>query len=460
MPLGDVADATIGKTPRRADYRDTGRYRIVKYRDLAANGLDFGETKDAYVVDEPSALRGLRGLESGDILIGASGHDGSTVGRKLALVDQLPGADSDPTFFVGELLRIRPRTSETDSRWLLHYFSSAEGFRALQHAVSGGHLTNGRARQIPVPMAPPDVQESLSDLLDGVRGRAASASKHLAGAGLKIERFRQAILAAACSGRLTTDWRDVNSGVEHGGALAERSRQELAARGRRTSAAEQVAVPDWLSLPDSWSWSPLRDLAEIRAGIQKQPKRTPMGNDFPYLRVANVRRGRLNLSEVHRFELFEGELQKYRLEPGDLLVVEGNGSANEIGRCALWNGEIPNCVHQNHIIRARFIEMLPRFVELFWNSPIASREIASLAVTSAGLYSLSARKIGSVPIPVAPLDEQSEVVRRVDELLAVAHLLAGRVERAARRFELSSQAILAKVFRGELAMSGAVFRDE
>jgi len=173
------------------------------------------------------------------------------------------------------------------------------------------------------------------------------------------------------------------------------------------------------------------------------------------LRVANVLRGRLDLSELHRFELFNDELETYRLAPGDLLVVEGNGSASEIGRSALWNGEIDDCVHQNHIIRVRCVAVDPRFVGLFWNSPIGSQGIGALAVTSAGLYSLSTKKIGSVAIPVAPLEEQREIVSRVYQLLETADRLQRQIETAGRRVHLSSQAVLTKAFQGELTPNGA-----
>lgn len=153
---------------------------------------------------------------------------------------------------------------------------------------------------------------------------------------------------------------------------------------------------------------------------------------------------------MHQFELFDGELETYRLEPGDLLVVEGNGSASEIGRAAIWHGEIPDCVHQNHIIRVRSIAVLPAFIELFWNSPAGAREIASLAVTSAGLYSLSTKKIGSVPVPVAPLEEQAEIVRQVDELLMHANAIFKAIEHATSFVDQTSQSVLTKVFRGEL----------
>src|SRR6266508_935737 len=272
---------------------------------------------------------------------------------------------------------------------------------------------------------------------------------------LPVERFRQGVLAAACSGHLTAGWRNEHQIVESADALIQRSRQALNGRTKDKGQSEPTPAPNWLELPESWRWAPLRSLADIRGGIQKQPKRAPKNNSYPYLRVANVLRGRLDLSELHRFELFNDELETYRLAPGDLLVVEGNGSASEIGRSALWNGEIDDCVHQNHIIRVRCVAVDPRFVGLFWNSPIGSQGIGALAVTSAGLYSLSTKKIGSVAIPVAPLEEQREIVSRVYQLLETADRLQRQIETAGRRVHLSSQAVLTKAFQGELTPNGA-----
>ena len=104
-----------------------------------------------------------------------------------------------------------------------------------------------------------------------------------------------------------------------------------------------------------------------------------MKNHFPYLRVGTVQRGKLDLSRIERFELFDGELDRWRLKPGDLLIVEGNGSEDEIGRCAEWRGEIPDCVHQNHIIRCRPIDpRLGDFTLRFLNSPDGIAEMKRL----------------------------------------------------------------------------------
>jgi hypothetical protein len=125
----------------------------------------------------------------------------------------------------------------------------------------------------------------------------------------------------------------------------------------------------------TWKRVPLADLADIQGGIQKQPKRAPRNNSFPFLRVANVTAKGLDLSDVHAIELFGDELPRLRLRRGDLLVVEGNGSASQIGRAAVWDGSIADCVHQNHLIRVRAREgLLPRCLGCL-NSSSAVREI-------------------------------------------------------------------------------------
>src|SRR5664279_5036178 len=116
-------------------------------------------------------------------------------------------------------------------------------------------------------------------------------------------------------------------------------------------------------LPKRWAQVNLDEVADIQGGIQKQAKRRPVNNRYPFLRVANVLRGKLVLNDVHEVELFNGELDRHRLQAGDLLVVEGNGSPDQIGRAAIWDGSIANCVHQNHLIRVRpSSKILPKYL--------------------------------------------------------------------------------------------------
>jgi type I restriction enzyme, S subunit len=169
----------------------------------------------------------------------------------------------------------------------------------------------------------------------------------------------------------------------------------------------------------TWPLVPLADVAEVQGGIQKQPKRAPRNNAFPFLRVANVTASGLDLREIHEIELFDGELDRYRLRRGDLLVVEGNGSASQIGRAAVWDGSIIDAVHQNHLIRVRPApDLNARFLGLLWNSPTVRKALSEVASSTSGLHTLSVAKLKRVMIPVPPLDEQRRSVELLDDHLS------------------------------------------
>ncbi|TEX45705.1 MAG: hypothetical protein B7C54_11670 [Acidimicrobiales bacterium mtb01] len=163
-----------------------------------------------------------------------------------------------------------------------------------------------------------------------------------------------------------------------------------------------------------------------------------------------MQRGRLNLDVLEEFELFDGELDRYGLRAGDLLVVEGNGSESEIGRCARWGGEIEECVHQNHLIRCRpLVAGLEEFVLVYLNSPLGAATMRSLAVTTSGLYNLSVGKIRSIMFPRPPIEEQRRIVTRVRELAQLNDTLALRQAELGRAAAISRSASFDALARAE-----------
>ncbi len=154
------------------------------------------------------------------------------------------------------------------------------------------------------------------------------------------------------------------------------------------------------------------DVATVTGGIQKSPARAPQLFHRPFLTVRNVMRGYLDLSDVERMEVTPAELDRLRLHSGDLLVVEGNGSRDQIGRNALFRGEIDECVHQNHVIRVRPRRDLlnPEYLSLYLNSRQGMEQMLQRAMTTTGLHTLSVRKIESLEIPVPTLSQQDAAV--------------------------------------------------
>ena len=347
-------------------------------------------------------------------------------------------------------------------------------FFLLQDAFRGearGHMA-GTAGQLRVPAGFLEEADFLLPPLPEQHRIVAEIEKQFTGldasvAALKrvqsnLKRYRASVLRAACEGKLVPTEADLaraeGRDYEPADILLKRIRVERRTRwesqAKRRGKFKEPAVPDTSNLPDlpgGWVWATVDQLAEIKGGIQKQPKRAPAANPFPFLRVANVLRGRLNLNEVHRIELFSGELDKLRLLAGDLLIVEGNGSPTQIGRMAIWKGEIEDCVHQNHIIRARLYDgLLPQYVESYWNSPMGASEVSKVASSTSGLYTLSVRKVSYLPVPLAPLTEQHRIVVEVERRLSVIQKTEDSVEANLTRADRLRQSILKQAFSGKL----------
>jgi len=204
-----------------------------------------------------------------------------------------------------------------------------------------------------------------------------------------------------------------------------------------------------------YPYSYLGELATVSYGIQKSPANRPGQHPRPYLRVANVRKGYLDLREIKEINVPDAEMDTYRLEPGDICVlpvslrdilfVEGNGSRSELGRVAIWNGEIPNCVHQNHLIKVRVNAslLLSEFAMTWFNTDVGRVHFFRSAKTSSGLGTINSGEVRSAPIPLPPIDVQRRIMGDVEKRRAEiaqeqkkAHHLAVAIEQEAEEMIL------------------------
>lgn len=200
---------------------------------------------------------------------------------------------------------------------------------------------------------------------------------------------------------------------------------------------------------ENWEITELEPVSDVVGGLQKTPDRHPQKFHVPYLRVENVQRGSIDFTDLFHFEITPDELERLRLKDGDLLVVEGNGSQDQIGRCAIFRGEVADCIHQNHLIRVRTdkTKLLPDFLNYFINSPQGMAEMLAKAETTSGLYNLASGKIKSLEISMpSTTDEQAKICKKIQEKFSVLATVTGAVERQLEAINALPRAYLREIF--------------
>lgn len=393
VPLRDLIAEPLANgrsVPDRA-----GGFPVLRLTALRNGSVDLREHKEG-AWSRSDAERFL--VKAGDFLVSRGNGSLDLVGRGGLVV-----VDPEPVAFPDTMIRVRPDTQRLEPRYLALAWNGPAVRAQIEGAArttAGIYKVNqGHLGSVTLPLPPLDEQRRIVDVLEDHLSRLDAADNYLATGRRKLDALEQVALAGCREGELR----------------------------------------------------PLAEVTVIQGGIQKQPKRAPKDNAFPFLRVANVTAHGLDLSEIHEVELFDGELDRLRLQPGDLLVVEGNGSASQIGRAALWDASIADCVHQNHLIRVRPLEGLtPLYLEAVWNSPQNRAVLTDVASSSSGLHTLSVSKLKALSIPVPTVETQRDLVARVDEIRAAKGRLVAEIEAAASRRIALQRSLLAAAFSGRL----------
>lgn len=200
--------------------------------------------------------------------------------------------------------------------------------------------------------------------------------------------------------------------------------------------------------PESWEWVRLGEVVSISSGVtlgRKTALSAPAS--YPYLRVANVQRWHLNLNSMKEVVIDRAELARFQLVKGDLLITEG-GDWDKVGRTTIWRDELPVCLHQNHVFKARGTNAGwdPIWAELYLNSTFARAYFASSAKQTTNLASINMTQLKGCCFPLPPLAEQARIVARVAYMRRLCADLRQRL--AARQ---TTQAHLAEALIDEVA---------
>lgn len=165
-----------------------------------------------------------------------------------------------------------------------------------------------------------------------------------------------------------------------------------------------------MRIPEGWKKIHLDKVAKIQTGVAKNSKAIGDCVSLPYLRVANVQDGHLDLSEVKLINLPKDKVGRFQLEKGDVLLTEG-GDFDKLGRGTIWNDEIKNCVHQNHVFVARpnNKKLLSAFLTAQTSSPYGKKYFLRCSKQSTNLASINSTQLKAFPVLLPPLPEQKAI---------------------------------------------------
>jgi type I restriction enzyme S subunit len=201
-----------------------------------------------------------------------------------------------------------------------------------------------------------------------------------------------------------------------------------------------------------WPIASLDEICSIASGITKGRKPPPEPlREVPYMAVVNVQDGRLNLETVKTIQASSSEIERYKLLLGDLLLTEG-GDPDKLGRGTVWNGEISECIHQNHIFRVRAASSLINmsFLSRLVASPAGKAYFLSKAKQTTGIASINLTQLRNFPVPLAPLNEQRRIAAKLDTTLAAVDACRLRLDGVEALLKRFRQAVLASATSGEL----------
>jgi type I restriction enzyme S subunit len=448
--LGGLGQWVGGGTPSKANpaFWNAGDIPWVSPKDMKVAII--GNTEDK-ITKEAVELSSAKYVPAGSVLM---------VMRSGILRHTFPVAVSDRVVTLNQDLRAITPHQNINPAYISRYLTLSSS-RIINYCAKDGTTVNSidavSLEKFLIPLAPLAEQRRIVARIDTLFAEIATGEAALAEAKKGVETFRKALLKAAVTGELTKDWREQNPVTETGHDLLARIEKTRTTspvangRRRRDVDASPIKVSELPCLPRSWAWTTLGEIADVVGGATVDRKRKPVDPiTVPYLRVANVQRGRVDLSEVKSITVEQSLAKKLSLKIGDLLLNEG-GDRDKIGRGWVWEGSVPLMIHQNHVFRARLLDSSfnPYFFSHYSNE-LGRRYFIDEGKQTTNLASISLSKITLLPVPVPPPAEAAEILRRVTEALSAADDTLAMLDAEAANAARLKQAILKAAFEGRL----------
>ena len=349
---------------------DIGRGRVISQQELTSVGYPVysSQTKNngclgyisTYDFDKSQLTWTTDGVNAGTVFLREGKHNCTNVCGTLA-----------------------PKNDTNDLRYL-KYALEYIAFYHKRADINGFKIMNNEMAEIELLLPPLFEQQNIANYLDFKCSQTQSILEQSLFSIEEYKKLKQAVITQAVTKGVRGEREMKDSGVE------------------------------WIGeIPKEWRKTQLRHCATIKSGITlgKSYRKDTVLIERPYLRVANVQGGYVDLNDLATIEVTPDEDLKYRLHSGDVLMTEG-GDRDKLGRGCVWHGEIEPCLHQNHVFAVQTNEtiLLPEFLEYLTASDVGRSYFDVTAIKTTNLACTSSSKVLAFTIPLPPIEEQIEIV--------------------------------------------------
>lgn len=482
LPLADLAsEMCLGKMLDQQKNRGTMQpyLRNVNVRWF---GFDLDDLKEMRFEDSEHARFGV---EPGDLIL----CEGGEPGRGAVWKGPASGIKIQKA-----LHRVRFHPDEYDPHFALYYVyygTIADRFARLYTGTTIKHLTGKALRRIEFPIAPLVEQRAIVAKIESLFSELDQGVTQLEAVRRQLGRYRQSVLKSAFDGRLTAAWREelrreaetngeslptaadllarirAEREAAHAARLAEWERAVAAweAAGGKASGKKKPRKPaapkdpppltpeelaDLPDLPEGWVWCRTCSLLyeDMCSGISVKGSDSPPG--VRALKLNAMSDDGFDFGIIRYIEIDDDVTAHLAIQAGDFFVSRGNGSLDLVGRGTLAQSAPDITVFPDTMIRLRLVSSSRDWMERCWQSRRIRSQIERAAKTTAGIYKINQGDIGRFIVPLAPSDEQAEIVSEIDARLSVVDAVELTIAAALKQAEALRQSILKKAFEGRL----------
>lgn len=403
---------------------DTTPDQIIEYVEISDVEADRGITRRSAMAFGDAPSRARRRVRPGDVLV-------STVRTYLRAIATVP-EDCDALVVSTGFAVFRPR--RVHPGFLSYVFHSEyliSEIIARSVGVSYPAINASEIARLPIPLPPPAEQRAIAAFLDRECGKIDALVAEQERLIALLKEKRQAVISHAVTKGLDPTAPMKDSGVA------------------------------WLGpVPAHWEVKRLKFLARVQTGVAKG--RDLSGTDVievPYLRVANVQDGYLDLEDVATIQIARDELDRYGLQPGDVLMNEG-GDFDKLGRGHVWHGAISPCIHQNHVFSVRPHSIEPEWLALITSADCGRFFFMSRSKQSTNLASISSSNLVELPLCIPPQPERSAILEAVSAETTKLDTLTTEAERAIALLKERRAALISAAVTGRIDVRGLVPAEE